>query len=120
MASSSESTSVPTVRHLRYVGDDLTEKLLIRASRLTNAGMVKIIIQEKAGENDAATTETTFLVHRDLLTHESQYFKNALKGDWKEAQSNTITLTDVSCTTCTSCSDCQSSSANNLEQLRYS
>jgi hypothetical protein len=103
MASSSEPTGVPTVRHLRYVADCLTETLLIMASQLTNAGMVKIIIQEKARDNDVALTETTFLVHCALLTLHSQYFKNALKGEWKEAQSRTITLTDVSCITCTSC-----------------
>lgn len=103
MASSSEPIGVPTVRHLRYVANCLTETLLIMASQLNNAGMVKIIIQEKARDNDVAPTETTFLVHCALLTLHSQYFKNALKGEWKEAQSRTITLTDVSCITCTSC-----------------
>lgn len=84
------------------------------ASQMTNAGMVKIIIQEKANDNDVAPTETTFLVHCALLTLHSQYFKNALKGEWKEAQSRTITLTDVNCTTCKSCFKCQGLSANSV------
>jgi len=39
-------------------------------------------------------------VHRALLTHQSDYFRRALNGEWKEAKEGLVTLDDVEPSIC--------------------
>jgi hypothetical protein len=43
---------------------------------------------------------TKYHVHKALLTENSEYFKKALNGRWKESQEGLVRLEDVSCHTC--------------------
>jgi hypothetical protein len=36
-----------------------------------------------------------YYVHKALLVHHSEYFRNALKGPWKEAEGGVVKLVDV-------------------------
>ena len=36
-----------------------------------------------------------YCIHKALLVHHSEYFRNALKGPWKEAEEGVIRLEDV-------------------------
>jgi hypothetical protein len=36
-----------------------------------------------------------YVVHRAVITEESEYFKKALKGPWKEAEQGIVRLEDV-------------------------
>ncbi|KAH6875908.1 hypothetical protein BKA58DRAFT_454988 [Alternaria rosae] len=49
---------------------------------------------------EAGDTKTRYHVHRWLLVQNSEYFKKALSGLWKEAQDGVVTLEDVECSTC--------------------
>lgn len=40
-------------------------------------------------------------VHKALLVHHSEYFRNALTGRWKESEEQAITLADVEPDACT-------------------
>jgi len=41
-------------------------------------------------------------VHKALLVHHSEYFRNSLTGPWTEAQEQVINLNDVEPSTCKS------------------
>ncbi|KAF2656850.1 hypothetical protein K491DRAFT_715066 [Lophiostoma macrostomum CBS 122681] len=52
-----------------------------------------------AARGDAVTIEVgpdrrKYLVHKDLLTHHSEYFRRALKEPWKESDRNGVTVLD--------------------------
>jgi len=36
-----------------------------------------------------------YQVHKALLIHHSEYFRNALRGDWKEASEGVVPLVDI-------------------------
>lgn len=40
--------------------------------------------------------EKSYRIHRDFLTHYSEYFHAALRGSFKEAKENLVTLSNVS------------------------
>jgi hypothetical protein len=40
------------------------------------------------------------LVHKALLEENSEYFKKALNGPWKEAEDKVLCLDDVDCRSC--------------------
>ncbi|KAF2999495.1 hypothetical protein E8E13_008797 [Curvularia kusanoi] len=69
---------------------------------LSQGPTVKIVVKKSdavdftAAVNKSIDSGTTFTVHESLLIHHSEYFRGALTGDWQEAQSRIVTLTDVS------------------------
>lgn len=44
---------------------------------------------------EAGPDRRRYDVHKALLVHHSGYFRNALKGPWKEAEEGVLTLEDV-------------------------
>lgn len=44
---------------------------------------------------EAGPDRKKYLLHKAFLTHYSEYFRNALKGPWKEAEEGVIPLEDI-------------------------
>lgn len=47
-----------------------------------------------------------YRVHKALLIHDSEYFRKALNGPWKEAEEGKVSLKDVETGTCKSLVPC--------------
>lgn len=49
---------------------------------------------------EVGASKMKYPIHRLLLEDQSEYFKRALNGPWKESQNGMVPLEDVECGTC--------------------
>jgi hypothetical protein len=54
--------------------------------------MLSPLVRVIVGPEDAPTE---MFIHKDKITSRSQFFKSALNGEWQNAQTNTLTLSDI-------------------------
>ncbi|KAI4954278.1 hypothetical protein J4E91_001988 [Alternaria rosae] len=73
----------------------MSTRKIARTKRPSKAAQDPIFAIVEAGD-----TKTRSHVHRWLLVQNSEYFKKALSGRWKETQDGVVTLEDVECSTC--------------------